>query len=134
MVKLVRKQEEGSSVRLEFEELVSVCPLRGDKDRTDFQLDYVPGESDTRIDLEKLQKYLASLERTMKKEEGILMEVIPMRILEYCIEDCVNRGRNRYAAPKKMEIRSSSRSLEPETGKDWGIKANVEFDRDVVQV
>jgi len=52
---------------LELEELVSVCPLGGDKDRIDFQLDYVPGESDTRIDLKKLQDYLASLERTRKK-------------------------------------------------------------------
>jgi len=145
MVRLVEERTLDERVRLKFEGFVSICPFTGDKDRTDFELEYTPGQLRTnegtvenKIDAKRLEAYLASLEN---KSERIAMEVIPTKILQYCIEDLVNRPRrdratksSMYAAPSEAEIRTVSLPLDPRKGKSSGIRINLVFRREVCPI
>ncbi len=121
MQKSVR--DESGRVFLKFEGCSSICRFTGQTDVGDIELDYVPGRGQVRIDSEKLQGYLSSL-----KTRRIAMEMIPIEILKFCIEECLEKpppmGR-RYAAPDEIAVRYSL-SL----GKDWGMTTRVTFNRE----
>ena len=126
MVKLVDEKPVGKRIHLKFEDLISICPFRGDEDRTDFELSYTLGQ--VRIDAKRLEARLASEKR------NIPMEMIPVEILNYCIQYCLHKGQGtgmlKDAAPEEVEIISTSGSATPGKGKEWGMKVSLKFKRE----
>jgi hypothetical protein len=136
--KMVRVYEEKSTdmkVHLRIECFVSTCPFskENEKDRTDLEAIYTPGhsfdESRVRIDATKLEGDLALSER-----KEIAMEVVPIEVLKRCVEACVSQRRGRNAGPEEIEIKSASVSVEPITGKDWGIVTTIRYKKEVTRV
>jgi len=138
MVKLVEEKPISGRIDLRFEGFVSKCPFMTDMDRTDLDLSYEPGRSfdgsPVKIDAKKLEADLASFEAKAMQAPEVPIEVIPIQVLKYCVEQCVNQSAGRYASPEEFEINSISVSATPTKGKDWGMKVNLKFSRQVLPV
>jgi len=109
-------------IQLKFEEFESICPFTKQSDKGNIELSYTPGQR--QIDESKLQNYLASF-----KNKQVPMEVVPIEVLKYCIEDCVNQiPWTREAAPEEMEVKADF----PHGGKKgWGMTVSLKFNREI---
>jgi hypothetical protein len=124
-VKLVSEQSSNGRTSLRFVEVSSICPFNFGPDSGTVEIDYAPGRDQRQIHSDGLETYLTSLQGVPK---GIAMEIIPVEVLKFCIQDCLSQGGSRNAAPDWISVRYVSG-----TGKTWGMKANVRFEREVTE-
>lgn len=104
--------------------LVTLCPHR-EYDReyyTDLEITYIPGAYE--IGEEGLKRYI----ETCVERKEVAMEMVPLKILSYCVESTSTRkpGR-RNASPIDLQILSTSRGK----GKKWAITVNLKFNRKI---
>lgn len=96
------------------------CPHTFKEDRTNIEMIYTPGKYE--IDEEELVKYI---QENIEGEE-ITMEMIPLKILEFCIESTsMRKPPSRYASPREVRLKSFSYGK----GKSWSMEIEVIFKR-----
>lgn len=122
----IKEKSINDKISIEVLNLITLCPHRkyDKEDITKLELVYKPGRY--RISLDDLADFV-------KKEiEGreIAMELLPLKILNRCIESTVmQKSPSRYASPEWVEISATSSSKSG--AKKFTITTNVKFSREV---
>lgn len=76
----IERQDMHGEVCLKVRDFTSICPITKKTDRGEIEITYTPGEHP--IETNELKKHLDYL-----KNKEILMEKVPLEILDYCIGD-----------------------------------------------
>lgn len=120
----IRKEKLNDKVRFKVWNLITLCPhrKRDIEDYTELEIAYTPGAYD--IGEEELEKYIED----KIESKDITMEMIPLKILSYCVKSTAMRKPGRSdAAPEEMQIVSTSRGK----AKKWTMTVNVKFNREI---
>jgi hypothetical protein len=120
----IKKEKLGRKIRFKVWNLITLCPhrKRDREDHTELEIAYTPGAYE--ISEEELKKYI---ENKIESKE-IAMEMIPLKILSYCVESkALQKPGRRDATPEDMQIVSTSRGK----AKKWAMTVNVKFNREI---
>ena len=122
----IRKDKLDDKIRFKVWDINTICPHRkyDREDHTELEIVYMRDVYE--ISEVELEEYI---ENNIEGKE-IAMEMIPLEILSYCVENTAMRkpGR-RYAAPKEVQIISISKGME---AKKWAMTVNVKFNREIL--
>lgn len=120
----IRKERLDGKIRFKVWNLITLCPhrIRDREDSTQLEIAYTPGAYE--ISEEELEKHIEN----KIESKDIAMEMIPLKILCYCVEStAMRKPGKRDAAPKEMQIVSTSRGK----AKKWAMTVNVKFNREI---
>jgi len=118
----IKKEKLNDKIRFKVQNLITLCPhrKRDREDYTELEIAYTPGAYE--IDEKELEKYI---ENEIESKD-IAMEIIPLKILSYCVEStAMRKPGNINAAPKEMQITSTSRGKAKKA-----MTINVKFNRE----
>ncbi len=122
----IREKVSNREITVEVLNLQTICPHKNEKDVTELKLTYKPGGNVGRryiIDRDNLAKFI----RDNIQSQPILMEMIPIKILEYCVQSTAGRVASRYASPEWIKITATSRGKV----KKFTMDTQVTFQREV---
>jgi|GEM_PF-4834984 NADPH-dependent 7-cyano-7-deazaguanine reductase QueF len=122
----IRENVTDSEIIIEVLNLITVCPHTKSEDFTELKLTYKPGDYKGHryiIDRDELADFIKNdIENRL-----ILMEMIPVRILEHYIKSTAGRIASRYASPEWISITTTSRGK----AKKFTMTTQVIFQREV---
>lgn len=124
----IRKDELEHKTRFRITDITTICPHRKKdrEDHTKLELVYAPGVYE--ISEVGLKEYIES---NINGGE-IAMEMVPLKILSYCVENtAMRKPGNRYASPKEVQIVSTSRGKK---AKRWLMAVDLKFKREISDV
>jgi hypothetical protein len=125
----IEEKIDNSKTIINLSNLITLCPHRkyDKEDVTDLELVYQQSIHRYRIDKSGLEIFI---EKKIEDKE-IPMEMIPIRILKYCIESTAGRFSSRYASPEWVEI--SSHSASKSGAKKFKMNVKIKFSREVIE-